>query len=131
MQNAQQMNTPPLYERLGRSEGIRALVDDIVEAHMDNPTIRARYLPLRETPGRLEEAKRHLCHFLSEGGGGPEHYTGRSMSEIHRGMNVSAAEYLAAMDDIVTTLERHGIDEGTRKDVLAIAYSLKDEIMHR
>jgi hemoglobin len=36
---------------------------------------------------------------------------------------------MAAMDDILSTLERHKIDEQTHKDVLAIAYSLKGEII--
>jgi hemoglobin len=45
-------------------------------------------------------------------------------------MNISAAEYVAALDDILAVLRRHGIDEQTQKDVLAIAYSLKGEIVH-
>jgi hemoglobin len=79
----------------------------------------------------LDAAKQHLCDFFAAGSGGPEQYSGRSMPETHRGMNISAEEYLAAIDDILSTLEKHGIDANTRKDVLAIAYSLKDEIIHR
>jgi len=52
------------------------------------------------------------------------------MPDAHRGMNISAQEYMAAIDDILGTLEKHRIDEQTRKDVLAIAYSLKDQIIH-
>ncbi len=37
---------------------------------------------------------------------------------------------MAAVDDIMSMLDKHGIDEQSKKDVLAIAYSLKDEIMH-
>jgi hemoglobin len=118
-----------LYERLGGDRGISALVDDIVEAHMGHPAIKARFLPLREKPEHLQEVKRHLRNFLGAGSGGPEQYTGKSMKEAHRGMNISEAEYMAALDDIMLTLERHGIDEPTRKDVLAIGYGLKEEIL--
>lgn len=45
-------------------------------------------------------------------------------------MNVSEAEYMAAIDDILAVLKKHAIDEQTEKDVLAIAYSLKSEILH-
>lgn len=124
------METRSLFERLGGSDGIRALVGDIVEAHMQNPTIRVRFLPYRETPDRLEIVKGHLCAFLEAGSGGPSAYAGRTMRDAHRGMNVSEAEYMAAIDDILAVLGKHGIDEPTRKDVLAIAYSLKDDIMH-
>lgn len=119
-----------LYERLGGAAGIARLVDDIVEAHMSNPLIKARFLPFRDEPDRLANAKKHLRDFLGMGSGGSEKYSGRNMLDTHRGMNISAQEYMAAMDDILSTLERHKIDEQTRKDVLAIAYSLKGEIIH-
>ncbi|MGC9369308.1 MAG: group I truncated hemoglobin [Paracoccaceae bacterium] len=119
-----------LYDRLGGAVGVAALVDDIVEAHMQNPVIMARFIPYRDDLERLDAVKQHLRDFLGAGSGGPEEYTGRSMAEAHRGMNVNAQEYMAATDDIMKTLERHDIDEQTRKDVLAIAYSLKDEIIH-
>lgn len=124
------MQTRSLYERLGGTSGIGALVDDIVAAHAANPTIRARFLPILETPDRLAVIKQHTVQFLSAGSGGPTDYRGRSMRDAHRGMNVSEAEYMAAVDDILETLKKRGIDEGTQKDVLAIAYSLKGEILH-
>ncbi len=49
------------------------------------------------------------------------------MPSTHRGMNINAEEYMAAVDDILATLDKHRIDEQTRKDVLAIAYSLKGD----
>ena len=119
-----------LYERLGGATGVATLVDDIVEAHMSNPTIKARFIPYRENPDHLAKVRQHLRDFLGAGSGGPEQYNGRSMTDAHRGMNVNAQEYMAAIDDIMSMLEKHNIDEQTRKDVLAIAYSLKDEIIH-
>ncbi|TDK51721.1 group I truncated hemoglobin [Antarcticimicrobium luteum] len=118
-----------LYERLGSAAGIKALVADVVEAHMNNPVIQARFLPYRDDPDNLAAVSQQLCDFFCAGSGGPEAYTGRGMVEAHRGMNISAEEYLAATDDIMSTLTAHGIDEQTRNDVLAIAYALKGEIM--
>jgi hemoglobin len=118
-----------LYERLGGAKGIAALVDDIVEAHMANPVISARFLPYRSQPERLATVKQHLRSFLGAGSGGPEKYEGRDMRATHRGMNVSEQEYVATIDDILATLEKHRIDDATRKDVLAIAWSLKGDIM--
>ena len=119
-----------LFERLGGSTGISALVGDIVTAHMNNPSISARFRPYLETPDKLAITKAHLCAFLEAGSGGPASYQGRSMRDTHRGMNISEAEYMAAIDDILAVLEQHRIDEQTRKDVLAIAYSLKGDILH-
>jgi hemoglobin len=129
--NPAQQTTATLYDRLGRAEGIRALVDDIVVAHMENPVIRARFLPYVSQPERLSQVKAHLCAFLAAGSGGTEQYTGRSMPDTHRGMNISAAEYMAAVDDILLVLRKHSVDEQTQKDILAIAYSLKSDIMQQ
>jgi len=119
-----------LYRRLGGAEGISRLVDDIVEAHMRNPVIQSRFLPYRETPEKLAEVKRHLREFVEEGSGGPGSYSGSSMPEAHRGMNISEGEYVAAIDDILAVMKKHELGEETRKDMLAILYSLKDQIVH-
>lgn len=124
------MTQQSLFERLGGSTGIRALVEDIVARHMENPVIRTRFRPYLETPEKLEATKAHLRTFLEAGSGGPSSYEGRAMQDAHRGMNISEAEYMAATDDILTALDRHGVDEPTRSEVLAIVYSLKEDIMH-
>lgn len=124
------MEQRSLYERLGGVDGIAKLVDAIVAAHMQNPVIKARFLPYQSQPERMQTVKQHTVRFLAAGSGGPQKYEGRSMPDAHRGMNISAAEYMAATDDILSVLQQHGIDEQSRKDVLAIAYSLKGEILH-
>lgn len=124
------MENQSLFVRLGGSAGIRALVEDIVAMHMENPVIGARFRPFLETPEKLALAKDHMCAFLEAGSGGNASYGGRDMRTAHRGMNVSEAEYMAAIDDILAALKKHARDEQTQKDVLAIAYSLKGEILH-
>jgi len=113
-----------LYERLGGVKGITAIVDDIVEAHMSNPGVKARFLPLKDDPKHFAEV-RHLA----AGSGGPEQYTGKDMLSAHRGMNISEEEYMKVIDDILHALDKNKIDDQTRKDVLAIAYSLKDQMI--
>lgn len=122
--------SPSLYERLGGSEGIRRIVEDIGEAHLANPAIQARYRPIAADPERWEAIKQSLCDFVAAGTGGPEDYRGPDMLDVHRGMNVNEREYMAAMDDIMAALDKNGIDDASRQEVLAIAYSLKGEILH-
>lgn len=122
-------NNASLFERLGGTDGITRIVDSVVAAHMENPAIRARFLPFLDTPERIETIKGHLCGFLESGSGGGRAYTGRSMLDAHRGMNISDAEFVAAVDDILLVLRTQGVDEMTQKDILAIVYSLKGEIV--
>ena len=123
------MEKKPLFERLGGSPGIERIVDEVASRHLDNPTIRARFLPYLDEPHKLQNLKVHLARFLELGSGGPQRYEGRDMKSAHRGMNISPAEYMAAVDDIVASLVSVGIDEQTRNDVLAIAWSLKGDIV--
>lgn len=123
------MESKSLYDRLGGADGIARIVDDGVAAHLNNPRINARFKPHAEDPVHFAELKQHLCRFLAMGSGGPQEYTGRSMLDAHKGMNISDSEYLAAVDDFMTTLARHNIDESSRKDVLYMCYILRGEIV--
>lgn len=117
--------TATLYERLGGEEELTIIVDEVLEAHMNNPAISARFLPYLERPEYVEQVKKHTVNFFCAGAGGPQQYGGRDMTTAHRGMNISAGEYMHAIDDIMGVLDKHGKSEETKKDVLAILYSLK------
>ena len=118
-----------LYERLGGEEGIITIVDDVVEAHMNNPAISPRFLPYKERPDYLDQVKKHTVNFFCAGSGGPQQYGGRDMTTTHKGMNINAEEYMHVIDDVMGVLDSHGKSEETKKDVLAIFYSLKGMIM--
>ena len=123
--------TKVLFDRLGGTSGITAIVDDVVEAHMNNPAISARFLPYNEQPERLAVIKQHTVDFFSAGSGGPVAYSGRDMPTTHKGMNINPEEYMCVVDDILMVLGRHKCDEETRNDVLAILWSLKGMIISK
>jgi hemoglobin len=117
--------TTALYQRLGGSEGIARLVDDVMAAHLVNPIVKTRFENIKD----MERAKRMAREFFCSGTGGPEPYTGKDMLAAHKGMNISEQEYLAVMDDIVGAMNKHELEESTKNDVVAILYSLKDNII--
>ncbi len=123
-------NNTSIYERLGGIKGIEAIADDIVEGHMNNPDVKARFLPLKDNPEHLAEVRKHVIEFLAAGSGGSEAYTGKDMTTAHKGMNINNGEYLSVIDDIMKALDKNNIDEQTKKDVLFIAYSLKGMMVH-
>ena len=118
-----------LFERLGGEKGIINIVEDVVAAHMNNPVISARFTPYLEQPENLAKIKAHTVNFFSMGSGGPQVYAGRDMETTHRGMNISAEEYMETMDDIFMVLDKHGKNAQTKKDVLEILWSLKGMII--
>ena len=117
--------TTTLYQRLGGTNGIARLVDDVMAAHQSNPVVKTRFENIKD----LDRAKKMAREFFCAGAGGPETYTGKDMLTAHKGMNISEQEYLAVMDDIVGAMGKHGLGEDTKKDVISILYSLKDKII--
>ena len=123
--------TKILFDRLGGTPGITTIVNDVVEAHMNNPAISARFLPYKEQPERLAVIKQHTIDFFSAGSGGPVTYGGRDMPTTHKGMNINPTEYMHVVDDILQVLDKHNADDESKKDVLAILWSLKDMIISK
>lgn len=118
-----------LYDRLGGADGISAIVDDIVDSHLNNPIVSDYFSPLLENPEQMEMAKSHLREFLGAGTGGSEQYTGGDIPSVHSSMKISDREFLAVVDDILAVLTKHNIDEQSKKDMLYILYSFKGQII--
>lgn len=114
-----------LYARLGGNAGISRIVDYTIYAHLRNPLIRARFEHVKD----LDHLRRMARDFFCAGAGGPEPYAGKDMRAAHRGMNISEQEYMAVIDDIMEALDAQGIDDATKRDVLAILYSLKGDVI--
>jgi len=120
-----------LFQRLGGREGISKIVEDTLEAHFNNSTVSARFLPLKEKPEYLEIIKQHTIDFFSAGSGGQVTYKGRDMVSAHKGMNISPTEYMNVIDDIFIALDNNGIDETSKNEVLIILWSLKGMIISK
>jgi len=114
-----------LYERLGGEEKIRAVAADIFDNHVQNQSVKARFVD-----SDRDEVVRLVTEFICAGSSGPQPYTGKDMVAAHRGMNINEAEYLAAIDDIMAALDKNEVGDQEKQELLMIGYSLKGEILH-
>lgn len=117
--------TASLYERLGREQGIARIVDDLVDNHLKNPTIATRF-----TGADIAKLKENAAAFVVTGTGGPETYQGKSMRDAHAHMNISDAEFMAVVDDVMSALDGNGVGQREKEEVLFILYSLRPEVVH-
>jgi len=120
-----------IYEKLGGAEGVSVIVDEIVEQHIKNEHIKHYFIPLKENPEYFNQFKQHVKDFLSSGTGGKEEYKGRDMSSAHKGLNLSEADFLHAIDDILLVLDTHKVDRGSRNEILATLYSMKGSVIRQ
>ena len=116
--------TTSLYDRLGRREGIARITRTLIDNHLANPLVSARY-----GASDMPKVEQRVIEFFCAGAGGPETYTGKDMLATLKGMNVSEQEFVTVVDDAMAALETHNIDPATRNDVLAILWSLKGEVI--
>lgn len=121
------MSNPSLYERLGKEEKIRPIVTDLLALHQQNPVIAPRYAVAKKSDAEIIDL---VVDLLCSATGGPHEYKGMDMETAHKGMNCSATEFVAVLDDLLAALARHGVGELEKAEVLALNYGLKDEIVH-
>lgn len=123
----QTTTTATLYQRLGGRPRIESIMNDVIARHLENPVLAPRFRNLGSE--RLEQARHLGTDFFCMGTGGPEPYTGRDMRTAHTGLNISEQEFVAALDDILASLDKHGVGTQERQEILATLYSLKGEIV--
>lgn len=121
------MASKSLYERLGGEEKIRAIVTDLLALHHRNPAISTRYDNASKSDAEIIDL---VVDLLGSATGGPQVYKGDDMKTAHRGMNISEAEFVAVLDDLLEALAKHGVGEIEKAEVLALNYALKDEVVH-
>ena len=119
------MSDATLYERLGGEEGIHKFACSLFDYHKNNPAISARY-----ADSDRDNVVRLVTEFVCAGTGGPQAYTGKDMLAAHRGMNISEAEYIAVMDDIIAALNDNNVGQREQEEFLMIAYSVRGDILH-
>jgi hemoglobin len=114
----------PLYERLGGRDAIRAVVKDIVELHFTEEITR------RLTKGVDKERLVTLVvEWLCQAAGGPEKYTGRDMVSAHAHLAMTDVHFMAAGDQIMRCLKKHGVPEPEAQEVLCAIVAHHDDVI--
>jgi hemoglobin len=113
-----------LYERLGGVDAIQAVVDSFVGRCAGDDRINAKFE--RTDIPRL---KKMLVDQVCEAAGGPCTYTGRAMRETHDGMQVTAGEFDALVEDLVATLDVFDVPKPEQEELLALLGPMRDEIV--
>jgi len=113
-----------LFERLGGKAGITAIAGDLVDNHLSNEAIANRF-----SESDLPTMKNAAATFMIAGTGGENVYEGKDMLSAHKGMNISATEFMAVMDDALAALEKNNIGRREQEEILYILYSMRSDIV--
>jgi len=113
-----------LYERLGGLPAIQAVVDDFVANVAADTRINRRF-----ANANIPLLKKHLVDQVCEATDGPCKYTGRSMRETHRGMNITEAEFNALVEDLVKTLDKLKVPAKEKTELVLLLAPMKNDIV--
>ena len=118
-----------LYERIGGAGAVDAAVDLFYRKVLADGRI-ARFFDNVNMEDQIAKQK----SFLTMAFGGPNNYTGQDMRNGHKklvekGLNDSHVD--AVLEDLESTLRTLGVDDKEVREVLALANSVRDDVLNR
>ncbi|MDG3085028.1 group 1 truncated hemoglobin [Vibrio hannami] len=113
-----------LFERLGGTEKITQISADIVDLHLSNSAIANRF-----ADSDINKLKKTVSEFFITGTGGPNLYKGEDMRAVHKGMNISAIEFVAVLDDALEAMQKNGVAQREQEEVLFVLYSMRNDVI--
>jgi len=128
--STEQQSQPTLYERLGGVYSIATVVDDLIDRVMSDPRLNANPA-VDEAHHKVPPAgfKYLATEMVCWASGGPQKYTGRSMADSHRHLNITPQEWEAFMDDFQQTLDKFKVPAAEQAELRAIVQSTYGDIV--
>jgi hemoglobin len=77
----------------------------------------------------LERIKRSLAEQLCDLSGGPCHYTGDSMKDVHQGLHISQAQFYRLVETLRDVLQERGVDPGSTNELLRLLAPMKRDVV--
>ncbi|MDF1849950.1 MAG: group 1 truncated hemoglobin [Verrucomicrobiales bacterium] len=112
-----------LYERIGGAETIATLVDSFYAKVTADPELKHYF-----AKAPMDKLLRMQKEFFSSATGGPITYSGRPLSQVHRGMDISKREFGRFTEHLIETLKEVGVAESDAYDIICKVNLYADEI---
>lgn len=115
-----------IYEKIGGEAAVNAavdlfykkvLVDDRISQFFDTVDMDSQHVKQKA--------------FLTMVFGGPNNYTGKDMREAHKHMSLTEEHFNAVAENLVGTLKELGVAEEDINAIVAIALSVKDDVLNK
>jgi hemoglobin len=114
------------HARLGGESGVAAiagtLIDRVVADPLTGPTFQGTRLP------RIKDL---LAEQLCDLSGGPCHYSGDSMKQVHEGLHISQAQFYRVVETLRSVLNERGVDQRSTNELLRLLAPTKRDIVER
>lgn len=115
-----------LYEQLGGEKGIAALTDASLDRYAADPRVAPAFAHTD-----INRFRRMFALYICQVADGPCHYTGDSMAEVHRGMNVSETQFNAVVEGLTAAMTSLHITVPVQNRLLKRLAPLRGDIIYK
>jgi hemoglobin len=113
-----------LYDRLGGAAGVAAIADTLIDRVTADPMLGRSF-----KDSKLDRIKKLLAEQICDLSGGPCHYSGDSMKEVHAGHHISEAEFYRMVADLREVLKERHVSQGASNELLRLLAPMKRDVV--
>jgi hemoglobin len=115
-----------LFEAFGGREGLVKIMDDVMPRWLQNPRTR----PFFENSDQ-DRIKQQLVEQFCVIMNGPCEYSGRTMAESHRGMNVNEGSFYALVEELQRSLNAMDVPFAAQNRLIAALAPMHRDIIDK
>ena len=120
-----------LYDRLGGTKAITAVVDEFVTRVAADTRVNSYFGMTAGDPARMKMFKQNLVNQICQASGGPCKYTGKDMKTAHMGMGISSADFTALVEDLVGALDQFKVGKMEKDQLIGALGPMKTDIVEK
>jgi len=113
-----------LCDRLGGVAGVDAIAATLIDRVAADPVLGRSF-----KDSKLDRIKKLLAEQICDLTGGPCHYSGDSMKEVHAGHHISEAEFYGMVADLREVLKQRHVSQGAANELLRLLAPMKRDVV--
>jgi hemoglobin len=121
--------TTTLWERLGGEAGVRKIVKDFMLVAIEDPKVN-RPFGKKVDPKVIAHLEQMLVEWIGEKSGGLK-YTGKSMKDAHKGMEITTAEFDAGGKIMEATLKKNKVSDEDIATIMKVFEAERGNIVEK
>jgi hemoglobin len=115
-----------IYDEIGGAAAVDAAVDIFYRKVLSDDRI-SEFFDTVDMDAQIVKQKA----FLTVAFGGPNEYTGKDMREGHKHMNLTEEHFTAVAENLIATLEELNVPQDKIDAIVAVALSVKDDVLNK
>ena len=113
-----------LYQSLGAEPGVAAISDALIDRVASDPVLGRSFADTN-----LPRIKKLLAEQICDLSGGPCHYSGDPMRQVHAGHHITEAEFYRMVDTLRAILKERHVSMAATNDLLRLLAPMKRDVV--